>query len=142
MNSIIKDRNLLVKNTVLLLILIGIVEVKLSLNLWGFGVNVFPSPVALLFSTRQQRKIQSAQLIMRKGIKSFWNIFSIIIFRRSKLLRQLPKWWDCLFVCFLFSELTVIVLLKFGTKWRVQSYDSISHVIPWQNKTKSNSGFI
>lgn len=144
MDSIIKARSLLVENTILLLRLVGIVEIKLSLSLWGFRVSVFPSHVPPLFSTRQKRKIQSAQLPMEKLKflpKSFWNTFSISIFRTSGFLGHLSKSWDCLFICFPVSELTVIVLLEFGTKWHVQSYDSVSHVIPWQNKTQSNSGF-
>lgn len=144
MDSINKARNLLVKNTVLLLTLLGIVEVKLSLNIWRFSVTVFPSPVPPLLIQDGRGKSSPLSWSWEREFlpKSFWNAFSISILRRLMFLRQLPKSWDCYFIFFLVSQITVIVLLKLGTKWCVQSYDYISHVIPWQNKAKNNSNFI
>jgi len=115
MCHISKDGNLnpelLVTNTILLA-LTRIIEVKHSLNLWWDLVLVFSVKLCLLCSVLDRRGkpfvCPAAQGEGEFVPHSLQNTVSISSFRRSKILRHLPKSGDCLFTCFPASELTTL----------------------------------
>lgn len=87
---------LLIRNIILILALARIIQVNLSLNLWRFVVSVFPF---LLCCDITEKFF--VQLLRREEIytSSLLDTFGISSFKSLKILRELPRSQDCLFIC-------------------------------------------